>query len=126
MLRRLPRRSIAGESTQEHLVDGAKEAFDFAAPPRHPRLGEHERHVEIGADLHQMVGGEVAAVIAIENGGYPCYLPMWKRFTPNRLAQGQGGLNGGRGLDTEPETGNGPTVIVHNHCQPGPHEGLTP
>ena len=35
--------------------DGAKEAFDFAASPRHAGFGEHEGHFEFGTDLLQMV-----------------------------------------------------------------------
>jgi len=36
--------------------------------------------------LQQMIGGEIAAVIARENVGYTCYLPIRERFAPHGLA----------------------------------------
>jgi len=55
MSRGQTRRRVPRQTTEEPLVDGTKEAFDFATSPWHTGFGEHQCHLELGTDLLQMV-----------------------------------------------------------------------
>src|SRR6266446_9822457 len=112
MIRGQPRRRVARQITYKPLVDGAKKAFDFPASPWHARFRKDEYHGQIGAHLLQMHGGKITAMVGIERRRNPCDLPVWHSLTPNGLAQCQGRLDGRGSLQAEPETGNGPAVII--------------
>ena len=80
---------VAGQRAQKHLVDGLEEALDAPAPTRMPRRGEDQPHLDVSGDLFEVSGGEVAAVVRIENLGDAEDDPVGIRFPPDRLAQRQ-------------------------------------
>src|SRR5207245_1366045 len=47
-------------------------------------------------------------------------VPLGLGFAPDRLPQDQRGLARRGGLKTQPYPGNRPTVIIHDHGEPGP------
>src|SRR5438105_11031651 len=98
MLRRAPSRGVSRETTQEPLVQGAKEAFDFPSAPRHTRFGEDQCHCQIGTHLLQMFGGKISTVIGIKYGWNARECPLRQGCAPHRLAQRQSCLDSGWGL----------------------------
>ena len=62
---------VTGEATEQQLLNRVEEAFDPASAAGHARLGDHRDHLKIGADLLQVSGGEVAAMVGIEPVGMP-------------------------------------------------------
>src|SRR5256885_716376 len=79
-----------------------------------------QQQIELVEALRQS-GEKITAMVGIERRRNPCDLPVWHSLTPNGLAQCQGRLDGRGSLQAEPETGNGPAVIVHDDGQPGTH-----
>ena len=73
-----------------------------------------------------MVGGKITAVIACKmSPEYPVIFHCgrdlrhiaWRRVKAVWMARG--------GLQAEPETGNGPAVIIHDDGEPGTHRWAT-
>ena len=82
---------VAGQRAQKHLIDGLEEPLDAPAPARLSRRGENQTHLDVGGDLFEVDGGEVAAVVRVEDLGNAEDDPVCIRFPPDRLAQRQGG-----------------------------------
>jgi hypothetical protein len=116
---RCARWSIAGEATEQQLLNRVEEAFDPASAARHARLGEHRDHLEVGVDLLQVGRGEIAAMVGIEPCGDAADMPLRRGFAPDGLSEDERGLEGRGRLKTDAEPSDGPAVIVHDHGQPG-------
>ncbi len=79
--------NIAIEIAEGHLVYGSKEPFDATATLRLTRYREHESDLEVIDNLLQMPGGEVGAIICVEDAGNTANLPVGMPFAPYSLAQ---------------------------------------
>ena len=81
---------MARQAGQKLGVDGAKETLDLAASLRSADGRMDQFDLQRRRDLFEMVAGEVAPVIDVENIGNPMHRPCGIRLAPDRLPQGQG------------------------------------
>src|SRR5947207_2626231 len=101
---------IAGQRAQEELIDGQEEALDAPAAAWATGHGEDERHPEVRADLFEVLGSEVAAVVGIEGLGNPTDMPARVAFAPDGFPHREGRLKRRGCLHAEPIRGDGAAV----------------
>jgi hypothetical protein len=79
---------IAIEIAEEYLVDGSEEPLDTAAALRLTRYRKHQPDLEVSGYLVKVLGGEVGAVVCVEDVGHAADLPvrMPLRHIPCRKA----------------------------------------
>jgi len=87
---------IAIEIAEEHLVDGSEEPLDTAAALRLTRYRKHQPDLEVSGYLVKVLGGEVGAVVCVEDVGHAADLPVRMPFTPYPLPQSKRGSDGRR------------------------------
>ena len=58
-------------------------------------------------------------MVRVEHGRNAADMPGGDDFAPDGGTQDESGLQGGGCLKTHPQPRNGPTIIVHDHRQPG-------
>jgi len=109
---------VARQRAQKHLIDGLEEPLDAPAPTRLSRCGEDQSHLDVSGDLFEVEGGEIAAVVRVENLGDAKDDPVGIRFPPDRLAQCQGGARRRRAVEGNVKARNRPTVVVDDDGQP--------
>lgn len=56
-------RGIARQPCEQKLIHGIEEAFDAAAPPGLTHLGKDRLDFQVRADLFEVLGGKIRAVI---------------------------------------------------------------
>ncbi len=56
-------RGIARQPCEQQLIHGIEEAFDAAAPPGLAHLGKDRLDFQVRADLFEVLGGKIRAVI---------------------------------------------------------------
>ena len=78
-------RCVAGELTQKHLVYRPKESLDAPAASGLAWNGEDQPDFEIRADLLQMTGSKVAAVIGVQHLRDTANRPARILFAPDGL-----------------------------------------
>jgi hypothetical protein len=81
---------------EEHLVDGSEEPLDTAAALRLTRYRKHQPDLEVSGYLVKVLGGEVGAVVCVEDVGHAADLPVRMPFTPYPLPQSKRGSDGRR------------------------------
>jgi hypothetical protein len=85
-------RGVAGHRREAHLVDAVHEALDLAPAAGLAGQGEHQPDLQLGGHLLQVVGGEIRAVVGVEDTGNAAHVPAWLGLAPDRLPQCQSGL----------------------------------
>ncbi|MET3808154.1 hypothetical protein ABIB25_005183 [Nakamurella sp. UYEF19] len=80
-----------------------------------------ELDLEVGADLGDVVAGEVGSMVAVQGGGKPAHRPRRVCFAPDRLPQRQRGLQRRRLTQEHRVPGDGTGLVVQNDGQPRPH-----
>lgn len=80
-------RSLWGVSwciLQQKLIDAAKEALDLTTTVRDAHLREDQLHRQVSGHLFHMLGGEVGAMVAVEDGRNATGMPARVLFAPDR------------------------------------------
>ncbi len=95
-----------------------REPPDLAAPAWYTGGRKDELDLQVGRDLFEMPGGEVAAVVGVEDLGNATDLPAGITLAPDRIPQGQGGLERAGRFQTETVARDGPTMVVFDERQP--------
>ncbi len=82
-------RRVAGELTEEQLLDGAEEPLDRSLTTRLAGQGKDELDLQVGGHLLDVPGGEIAAVIGVERCGNATNWRAWVAGPPDRFAEGE-------------------------------------
>ena len=85
-----------------------------------PAVEKTRRIVQVGGDLLEVAGGEVGAVVGVEDGGDAADVPVGIGLAPDRLAQGQRRLQRRGRREAQAVAGHGAAVVVEDDRQPGP------
>ena len=96
---RLASRGIARQIGEETLVDRGKEALHPSSPARFAGQREHQPNFEISTDLFDMPGGEITAVIGVQDRRNPAHGPARFALAPDGLMQRQGCLQAAGALN---------------------------
>jgi hypothetical protein len=114
----LARRGIARQVGQEALVDRLKEALHPSSPTGFAGQRKDQPDFEIGADLLDMPGREITAVIGIQDRRNAADGPARFALAPDGLRQRQRCLERRRGVEREKIPSDGTAVIIHNDGEP--------
>lgn len=95
----LPTDEVARKEREQLGGDGPEEPLDLPAALRTGDRAVDEADVQVGADLSQVVAGEVAAMVGVQHVWEPAHDPGRVRLGPDRLPQGKGQVQRGRSAE---------------------------
>jgi len=117
---RLPVDQLPGQVGKQLGGEGAEEPLVLAAALRAGDRGVHELEVQIGGDLDEVVAGEVAAVVGVQDVGQAMHRPTRVGLAPDRLPQRQREVQRGRGAKEHGVAGDRAGAVVEHDGQPRP------
>ena len=92
-LRRRCARAEAWEAGEKDLGQRSEEPLNLCHGRAACQSRENQSDLEVSRHLLEVLGGEIAAVVGIENLGDAADMPARLRLPPDRLAEGQRSLN---------------------------------
>lgn len=118
--RGLPADQLAGQEREQLGGDGPEEPFDLSAALRAGNRALNQADVQVGADLAQMVAGEIAAMVGVQDVGQPADDPPQVGLGADGLPQRQRQVQRRRGTEDHDAPADRAGAVVDDHRQPRP------
>ena len=100
------------------LGQRAEKTLDLAAPAWPPHGGKNELDLQMGGHLLDVLRGEIAAVVGVENLRDAADGPVRPALVPNRLPEREGRLDCRRRGERKSVARHGAAVVVEDNGQP--------
>jgi len=115
----LPADEVAGQQREQFGGDGPEEPFDLPPALRPGDGAVDEADVQVGADLAQVVAGEVAPVVGVEDFWQAADDPPGVGLRSDGLPQGEGQVQRGRCSQENGVPADRAGAVVDDDRQPG-------